>query len=252
MDEQPTATLPDLCEESTSSERQRPPLRILHLLLWMTCVAMYLGMTQVWEQQLESRLLTGRHVQTKHVGYNYNIMIRAPHAVVTGAVFGGFFVGFHLRWCGRRFPAYPGEYKIIILAARVLLFLGLSFGFLFAGRLMSPVQIFLPNLFYSILSLWAFFAVAVRNWRMYYLTCTIVSLVGIILYYAGFYLAMHRSVLIMNLVMAIEFLALGMAVLADRLAGRHYPWTHWLGVAATASFGSIWLMEVVFVAIIRR
>jgi len=205
------------------ASRSGPPrLRIVHLLGWTLCVALYMGTIQFMTADLLAELRESFR------------LILFLQDIAAGTALGGLVIWVSWRCRRLQFPAYPGDYLLVatglgIVAEWVftLFWLGVASldgvdPDLFFGPLWK-VYALGPPAVRGLVFLWVVWRVKPALWRVFFAVMLAGEVVPL--------LSFHGERLIQNAIAFAATVALIAVVTRDHLQGKRYPWTHWTGVA---------------------
>lgn len=197
------------------------------MLVWTACAAVYLSLTQSLPQ---FPVASQRQLP---------ILFTALGSLGGGAALGGLVLLVVWRRRGILFPVYPGEYLLVVLGLELLLGFALQ-GIGSLERFVSaqsstpsPLIAVLAMVFtfayvvgeFSIV-LWAIRNVSISRWRVFFISML-----------ASYFLCCGVGTLpiaaIPYGVILLPTLVLLAVVFQDRKERKEYPWSHWVGVAAS-------------------
>lgn len=240
-------------DASTEPVPDQPRLGIIHFLVWMTCVAVCLGITRAW---------WGIQIADRASGPQSILIYLGLLDIGSGAALGGLALWMTRRLRGWTFPRYPGEYLLAVLGVTVLLSLAMyitdlvlaSFDEGGAGHAKSIVfdgyGQFAQGLIRGLFLLWAVVCVKVPRWRLFFFG---VLATGLLPSFCVFWLmGLMGPNRVLYFVLSVWLIAL---VITDHFQGRRYPWTHWLGVAVYLWYEAVaagWALWQSFAANVLR
>lgn len=226
-----------------------PRLGILHLMVLTACVAAWMGAMRSLVLAAEGGTLLDSDPFLATAGTLYGIG--------GGAALAGLILLVARRLRRIRFPVHPGEYLLtycavgaVLQAAVYPIYLAMAHLDFSSGSTMPffvilPLATFVINVAFFI---WALIGVKRRRWRVFLLSipvCHVVGygLMGVTASLAGpgaiFYVVQNVAPLVASVVLAV-------VVIQDRLEGRRYPWSHWMGIALRLWFDVVRIVSLVW------
>lgn len=207
----------------------RPRLGIIHLLLWMACVAVYFAFRNTYAG-LYGGSQRGPAVDTFRVIYGIG-----AGTAMAGAVL---FAASRLR--GIAFPIHPGEFLWVLYGLAEVLH-WMYQGLLLCLEIMGAISygptgriilgILRPELLWPVMCCWPVLCLKDRWWRAWFALSLVTGIVAAYFLVAYFlrlpYVHPHVGLGLVT-VMGGVFIV---AVVRDRLRHQKYPWTHWVGIA---------------------
>jgi hypothetical protein len=226
--------------KKSPSVRDRPPpgieeprLRIIHLIVGITCVAVYLGAMQTplivssaTFDEAETSVLFKAMLLFSCLGAG--IALGGPCLLVARLV--------------RRapFPIHPGEYLLVLWGVNSVVFLAASSSALFPEYPLWWMFVGPFRVIGALICLWAANLAEAGRWRGFFLLMAGVQVMGCLLCCLG---------PIVNVQDVLFSVVLAVIVVRDHWQGLRYPWTHWLGVGLQVWFTLAtlgWLAALIF------
>lgn len=220
------------------TDHEQSRLGIIHLLVWMACVAFYLG---VFKGLLAAiPYLAGRPTITMIPLY--------LQGMGSGTALAGLLLYF-ARSCRRvPFPTYPGEYLLVALGCAAVLNLAFYWALGRAYRHEADTGDF-PLFWWKacycallaakmVVFVAAGVKVKVERWRLLLLFAPFPIFAGRLNSYVGTGLDPQAFPLLLDGVLVV-------VLVMDLVQRRRYPWTHWLGAGVQLWFGVCIVVQVV-------
>lgn len=219
----------------------RPRLGIIHLLLWMACVAMSFAFRNTY---------AGLYGSPQRGADMFDVVFGiGAGTAMAGAVL---FAAWRLR--GIAFPIHPGEFLWVLYGLAEVLH-WMHQGLLLCLEIMGAiswaptrpviVHILRPELLWPVMCCWPVLCLKDRWWRAWFALSLVTGIVAAYFLVAYFlrlpYVHPHVGLRLVT-VMGGVFIV---AVMRDLLRHRKYPWTHWVGITVvvweSVAMG-IWLL----------
>lgn len=194
---------------------ERPRLRIVHLMFWTACVAVYLSMI---------RMLQETDPDTSTVFRNVWML----YGLGAGTGLAGLLVGVAWRFRGMPFPATGGEYVLVmtgigplvsLITAAIYRVINLQYGA--ASYTTYMIVSVMAGIFYAVIWCEAAVRTRARRWRVFFILEALSDL------------ATMSCLSMMHISLAVNLLFLPLLAylaLRDWLERWRKPWTHWLGI----------------------
>ena len=211
---------------------EQPRLGIIHLIVGITCVAVYLGLMRT------PLSLSGPTFDREETGVFFKGMLLFS-CLGAGIAMGGPCLLLARVVRGVPFPIHPGDYLLVLWGVNSIFSLGASFVLVSEYRMwwmfIGPLR-----MVGAVICLWAANLVETGRWRAFFFLMAGVQVIGCLLCCLG---------PIVNVQDVLFSVVLAVIVVRDHWQGLRYPWTHWLGVGlqiwfALATLG--WLAAIVF------
>jgi len=215
---------------------EQPRLGVMHLLIWSACVALDLGINQLFIKQVARFITTPL------------LALSTLYSLASGAALGGILLLASRRLRGLAFPRHPGECVLVALgfgaAATLIMDIEACLQAVHITepdpvRFMMEVLISTSGIILGISYLVRVIRVEPRWWRLFFAAAGVVAAVSLFLPRTMYE---SRVFLLWFLLPQVFLFA---ALVADWRHGRRYPWTHWLGVAVNVWYGVVTLGLVI-------
>jgi hypothetical protein len=221
------------------TERESPRLGIIHFLGWITCVAVFLGV---------SHSVMGVFEYSAQEMSGFGLTVWGMTGIVFGTSLGGLLLFAARRHRGVTFPVYPGETLLFVKGTNAGLLALAALLLCLSSRTAVEwlgIVTFMVLLAQFSVALWATIYTDVLRWRFHFLGRTIFALAA--LGCGALEPASDSVVVPLFIVVALApQICLIFAVVKDVLLRKRYPWTHWTGVAV-AGGQIVIMMTMLFV-----
>jgi len=227
--------------QTVAMEPHAPRLGIMHLIVWVTCVAVYFSFVRTIAQSGQD--LFGSDSRVFPVLYGLG----------SGTALAGLTLLVSRRLRGFPLAKYPGEYLLLSSGVTMLFATAVHVMFVFTqGPLAEWLRLAVSMAFYiadGLVLLMATVRVKVRRWRVLFVTAIIMFTIQVLLPWTRLFgvdwVAIASSQLVSQSITGL----LVVVVLADLSKREQYPWQHWLGVGLWLWFGAVYFASYVYLSL---